>query len=350
MIKTSIGGARHWRTRRIQSVAAAAALAARVRAGLTRSLTVAAALTVHLLAQAQALPPSDAKLLRLQCVVLVALLASPLVRLATYHPWADGPWVAYTRLVAYGIVGAAAAWLVVRVQTRSRSLLPWLAALGVLAPGDAVHYLRLAHATTWTPEAVVADSFSSPGADAPPAAERWQAVVQPGASATVKDGALQIQGPAHVAGFVDLRLPPRPAPQEGKFWLPLGLYTDTYEESLEWEAQVGRDNAFFIMAQVGDLLLQVASDGLHINYPGLDGQLASFEVPTPLVNDGQPHHYLLERTDGLIRLRLDGSGIWVRPEAGQWAFVRFGETRSDAQHGGTLLLDNVRYTRRYGSG
>ena len=282
----------------------------------------------------------------------IALVAATIVRLTTYDAWADGPWEPYAWSAAALVAAAVLVWLVVRLQLRRgtllRSVLPWVAAAGVLLPGDVVHYLRLRQAAVWQPEVQVAESFSG-GAGAPPPAERWLLDLQPGATAVVEGGRLTLRNPVLAPGFVELRLPIRPSIKSGAFWAPVGVSTTPYDEVLEWEAQVQRDNELYRLLEVGKLILEVTPYGLHAAYVGLDGRVSGAEIQARQVNDGQPHRYRLERTDAhpLQRLFLDGQEVWARPKPGPWDYVRFGDTPPEPSHGGTLLLDNVRYTRTY---
>jgi hypothetical protein len=228
-------------------------------------------------------------------------------------------------------------------------MLPWFTAVLVLLPLDGTHYLRLAHSTTWLGRAEVVDDFSLAEGGAPDR-QRWLLEVGAGAAAAVVDGRLRFDSPAGVPSFAHLRMPQgRQAPEDTRFWLPRGFYDERYAERLEWDAQVERQNDFLALLETRTILVQARSYGLHVTYPGTDGSPTEHRVETPLVDDGRPHRYRLERDGDLIRLRLDGHGIWVFPDAGNWEFVRFGETRADPLHGGTQTVDSVRYTRFYRS-
>jgi hypothetical protein len=284
---------------------------------------------------------------RFQEAVLVLWIGSATLRLLTYQPWVDGDWRVYYASVGFWMLAAPVVWLIVRVLSDSRSVLPWLAAIGVLLPGDMVHYMRMWQATTWTPEQSVVVNLADGNARNTSSTIGWKPTAHPGASISLENGQLLISSPRGVVGFIELRLPFVPKPQDGRYWLPLGTYTAHYDEAVEWKAQVDRDAPYYVILETKDLLIQATSYGLMVLYPDLDGKKASFDVNLPRAGDGRPHVYRLERTDGLIRLRLDGHGVWVRPDAGAFVFVRFGENRSVPEHGGKLWLDSIRYIRNY---
>lgn len=319
--------------------------------------------------------------LRPQIVLLGLCAVSVALRLVTYDRWADGDLVLYALAAAVPVVGAFAAWGLARVQTTPRALLPWFAALLVLVPGDVTHYLRRLHPSTLAGqlEVVLTDEFSGPAgaagtgrqadaarspmpaapvglaplttpsspAGAAPAPDRWIVEVKPGASVSVQDGELRIENAPRAVGFVGLVLPDRSQTSGRQRWQPVGPYRDAAAEWVEWGGAVRRDGAFYVMLDVRRLLLQATAYGLHITYPGRDQKLTEYHVEFPEVNDGRAHQFRLERNGELARLYVDGGAVWVQPDAGPWEFVRFGETRSDELHGGTLRLTRVQYGRRY---
>jgi hypothetical protein len=282
--------------------------------------------------------------------LLATIGVAALARLVTYRPFADTSWPSYLQSVVTALVVAGAAWALVRVQVSARSVLPWIAAVGVLIPGDVVHYLRVSHPLTHTREYVLSDDFEETGSGEAPAEALWLPELEPGAAVRVTGGRMIIRTPAEVTGFVGLRLRAGIDDATAYFWLPRGAFAPPTGEVLEWEAGVQRDNQLSIMLEVRTALFEATPYGRHVVYRELDGRLSGAEIEWPSVADGTMHRFRLERTDEhpLQRLLIDGQVAWTRPKPpGEWEFARFGATRSGPEHGGTLTLDNVRYTRLY---
>lgn len=275
-----------------------------------------------------------------------------MLRLVTHDSWVDGARREYTLGLAAAWGLALVTWLVVRLLVDARSLLPWLAALGVLLPGDLVHYLRVAHPIARTGQSVLADDFRTTP-DGPPARNRWLPELQPGASAVVDGGRLQVQAPPGVLGFIDLRLAAGIDRDALPPWLPRGLRRPPAGEVLEWEGQVQRDRDLAIVLETRWVRFEATPYGLHATYLSLDGRLDGAEIEAPGIAQGQRHRFRLEHIDAhpLQRLLVDGQVVWARPRPpGEWEFVRFGATRTGRQHGATLWIDDVRYTRLYRPG
>ncbi|MDQ3702792.1 MAG: hypothetical protein M3442_17980 [Chloroflexota bacterium] len=284
--------------------------------------------------------------------LLLVCLALPLLRLATYSAWADGALDPYRQLLTFGVAAAGVTWGIVRLMTDGRSLLPWVAAVGVLLPGDALHYTRLGHPIARLREYVLADDFGSAASGSAPAIGRWLPELQEGATAAVIDGRLQVRTPPDTRGFVGLRLAAGVDPALNLFWLPRGAFSPPRGEVLEWEGAVQRLNRQAIMLETRTARFEVTSYGLRVTYLLLDGRLDGADVEDAAVGEGRTQRFRLERTDGhpLQRLLIEGREVWARPKpVGEWEFARFGATRTGDEHGGTLVVDNVRYRRLYGA-
>ena len=280
---------------------------------------------------------------------LAALVpALALARAVTYHPWADGTALEYGRGAVGALAIALVAWLAIRATIPRRPALwvalPWLTAVAALLPSDVVHYQRINHPIARAGELVIEDNFSSgAGIDA----ARWIVERAGQAEVSVQEGAARLRAPAGSAAFLDLMTPGRPDPGKNEFWLPRGLYLESYTELLDWEASVRLEGAFSVMLQTRQLLVQVTPYGLHLSYPNAQRQVTEHHMELPHIKDGGTHRYQLERTGRLIRLRIDDASGWAQPDAGRFGIVRFGETRPDPLHAGTLTLAHVRYVRRF---
>ena len=277
---------------------------------------------------------------------LVPLLA--LARVVTYRPWADGTPLEYGRSAVAALGIALVAWLAVRATIPRRPAvwvaLPWLTAVATLLPSDVVHYQRISHPLARAGELVLEDDFSGQAGLDP---ARWIVERQGQATISVQDGAALLRSPAGSAAFLDLMAPGRADPNKNEFWLPRGLYVDEYAELLEWEASVRLEGEFSVMLQTRQLLVQVTPYGLHLSYPNAQRQVTEHHMELPHIKDGGLHRYRLERTGGLIRLRVDDASGWTQPDAGRFGIVRFGETRPDPLHAGSLVLSHTRYVRRF---
>ncbi len=267
------------------------------------------------------------------------------LRAGSYAPWPDGDWKTYGAAGLLWSIAAPITWLVVRLSAGYRSSLPWIAALGVLLPFDVTHYARLTQ-RDWQPVVTLERGSNSAAASSARPTE-WDFVVQTGATATAADGQVTIVNPIGVAGYAELRLPALPSGAWQEVWLPRGLLQRRYFERVEWEGVIERWAPFQVLLHTDRIAVQATSYGFAVTYPGDNRVATTFDINSPAANDGAVHHFLLERADGVIRLRLDGFGAWVRPDTGQLKFIRFGEGSAEPLHGGRQELRAVRYVRRY---
>lgn len=271
-----------------------------------------------------------------------------LARAATYHPWADVDAIEYARGAVLALAIALGAWVAVRVtipiRPRAWAALPWLTALAVIAPTNLVHFARITHPAAQARQVTIEDDFERGGAPNP---QTWIVQVQGQASATLADGAVSLVTEGGGAAYLDLVTPDVLNPSLAEIWLPRGLYADDFDERLEWEASVRVTSEFSVMLETRHLLIQATPYGLHLTYPDLQRRITQHHMELPEINDGAVRRFTLERTSGLIRLRIGDASGWAFPEAGRFGTIRFGETRPDPLHAGTLSLHSARYVRRY---
>lgn len=291
----------------------------------------------------------------------------PAVEVLTYNAWADGDRRSFLAGLGFSVAVAAVLWFLVHTQLRrwaqAALIVPWFAAASVLLPNAVVHAARLSNPVTQTGIASVTETFGPGPSSASPAAadsnaigvpaddwqQRWIVTLAPGASATVENGYLRLHDPVGVPGTVDLHLPDRPAwdDRDLRFYLPRGLTDLTYDEFVEFDASTLPERSFQMLLSTGDFALEVSRYGLDLSYLNAEKVLASAKVDAPEIAQGQPQRYRLERSNGVLRLRVNGESVWVNPDRGPWRTVRFGEGISDPLHGGTILLDNVHYERHF---
>lgn len=285
-----------------------------------------------------------------QRAFLAFFVLSPALQVASYRAWADGPFGNYLPGVVFAVFLAALTWTLVGWQLPPGAILPWIAAAVVLVPGDVVHYRRLAHGPGATIDRLIIEGFTAAEPDGRPSAERWLVDGGPDASVRVEDGQLLIEDPPGAPGYIDLRMPPRPNVLHSDMTFPLGAYGGRYTEAVEWTAAVERQAGYFTMMDAQSVRLEVTGSGLRVTYRGPDNNGVDVDLTTPLPNDGQMHRYRMERTRTEYRLTADGQPLLSGVPAGHaphWDFVRFGETRLDSAHGGSMRLDDVYYRQSY---
>jgi hypothetical protein len=270
-----------------------------------------------------------------------------LLQALSYNGWADGPPADHARAGLLALTIAVVAWVAVRatVPPRSRAwlALPWATAVLVLIPSNVLHYVRISHPVALSGALVIADDFERVTKPDP---KKWVSETRGSASITFSGGAVVLTTQVGGGAFLDLTIPSRPDPN-AEHWLPRGLHNDDYDERLVWEASFQPHTDFSVLLETRPLLVQATQFGLHLTYPNTEGQLTEHHVERPDLKDGRVRTYRLERTAGLIRLRIDELPAWVYPDAGRFEVVRFGETRPDSLHAGTLALHGVRYERRF---
>ena len=279
--------------------------------------------------------------------LVLTLLGALVAHVVTYDDWADGPWREYSLGTAVSYSLALITWLVARIQVPSGALatvLPWLAMAGILVPNEAVHYVRIKHPLTGTRAHVVETNFSASSGQFPSA--QWLTDANGGGDVRAEAEHVLVTAPSGSRAFLDMRQP-QIQDVAVAYWLPRGLSRSWSSESVEWDVSVARTGTFLVLLDTGTCLIQSTEYGLLVSYRDERGETSEQQLEAPQVNDGRPHRFLVERNDGLIRLRIDDIPLWVAPKPRQWSFVRLGETRSGVEHSGTLRVSQVRYQRRY---
>ena len=265
----------------------------------------------------------------------------------TYQPVADGDWGGYLRLALFLAGLSLVAYGALRRRYQLLSPWPLAGLLLVLGAGGSLHTLRLAHPVRFgAPLAGLDDRFTGGTLDP----RRWQISAPAPARVAVADGVLRLTTPPRVAAFAELTLPPGGREQAwwlrppASLWLPATFDLSHVAESLTWESAVSRDLDFFVLLDTRPLLLQLTRYGLHLSR-SVDSDVAATEVALPALAAGGTHTWQVIRDPSDGTVFVDGRLIWQGHGIGRLEYVRFGETRTDERHGGTLELRHVRYRR-----
>lgn len=155
------------------------------------------------------------------------------------------------------------------------------------------------------------------------------------------EGLRLISSPGRRA-WVSPRLPV--APLDG---IPRGQIED-----LTWEASITVQRRFFIVCELrfagepGALLIQATPFDLQVFQDADRPAGGTSESVSRLVGNGSTHFWRVRVAGGRLDLRLDGTTIWSLEGPQALARVAFGETRTDDEHGGMMLLRDVVYVRR----
>ncbi|HET7769958.1 MAG TPA: hypothetical protein VFN74_14370, partial [Chloroflexota bacterium] len=109
---------------------------------------------------------------------------------------------------------------------------------------------------------------------------------------------------------------------------------------------------FFVLCELrfagepGAILLQPTPFDLQVTFdPERPAGGTSVSV-SRLLADSREHAYRLRATEQRLDLLIDGSPVWSLDGRRTLSSVAFGETRTDALHGGELRLRDVIYVRR----
>jgi hypothetical protein len=170
----------------------------------------------------------------------------------------------------------------------------------------------------------------------------WQVLAEPPSAVNAGPGSLTVSSVPGRRAWTSPRLP----------LAPLGGAPPGQVEELTWEASVTLDERYFIVCELrfagepGAILLQVTPFDLQVFQDAeRPGGGTSDSVPRRL-GDGQPHFWRLRLAEERCDLRLDGSSVWTLDGRRGLSRVAFGETRTDALHGGSLVLRDLVYVRR----
>jgi hypothetical protein len=172
----------------------------------------------------------------------------------------------------------------------------------------------------------------------------WQAHAEPPATVSLLSGWLRVVAEPGSRAFAAPRLPVAPLEPP----LPSQL------EELTWVASVAVEapQRFFILCELrfagepGAVLVQPTPFDLQITHDTERPAGGTSVSVSRLVAGGTPHSWRLRLDGQATTLLLDGTPIWSLEGRRALAQVTFGETRTDALHGGTLLLRDVVYVRR----
>jgi hypothetical protein len=255
--------------------------------------------------------------------------------LATYREWVDGPLLSFCLALAAGVAagGLVVWWCAAPLAGRLWLALPL--ALAVVLPAPAVHATRLSER-----RAEVGGSLG--------ALVEYGRVLVPvlngEGSFSIGEDALELRAPSGSTAFVDVRWPADP----GQDWrLPRALVTPAHarrREEIVWRASVDLDQRYLVLAEAGEVSIQVTDWGVLVTAPDASGDVKGESVPLSVAGAG-PVEWALFRDGGRIRLLAGGRQVWSGVDTGSLAPTRIGETRSDAEHGGRLRLFGLRFRR-----
>ena len=279
--------------------------------------------------------PRDWRQLALLSALIVVSVA---LRVLTWDPVADGGQSRFVKVTLFAAACSFVIWFLVRLQTVPGSRIPFLCAAALLLSGDAIHYVRRAHPITQGAPVV---AVSVPFSDEASVRRGWDVELD-GGQARFESGAVVLNSPAGAAAYLSARIP-RVPDVAADWWLPAGLADRQRTERMTWRASVERTGGFYVVLEAARLLVQAVPYGLHITYPDERDQARGHEVQLPAINDGRPHDWLLVRDSRQTALSFDGRQVWSAPARGELNQMRLGETKRDAQHGGTMRVETASY-------
>ncbi len=279
--------------------------------------------------------------LRSFAIVLVATVLLVGLRIVTWNEIADGARSRYVKTAIFGGASAMMVWFLVLLQVGAQKRWPVYCAVAVMLAGDAVHYVRLANPIVRGGPVV---AFTASFASATPLDGQWEVETANGGTAKV-DGSTAVltAGPSGTS-YILARLPKEPDVRES-WWLPLGLATMEREETLSWRAQIDRTGGYLVVTETGYLLIQAVPYGLHITYPDASKKAAGNEIQTQATLDGKMHDWVLTRGRDELKLTIDGADVWKTRQQGPLRQLKLGETKRDAEHGGTIRVERATYRR-----
>jgi hypothetical protein len=272
-------------------------------------------------------------------LLLAAIPAAVLlVSVLTYRDWLDGPLPAFLGAAVLAAAGAGLVALLAAGSGLSRAFLALLLVVAVL-PFPVVRLTRYLHRAELLD--VSLGPFYAYG-------RAFEPTLSPESDLRVEPDAVVLRAPAGALGSLEVRLPD----ERSRAWLmPRAFATQDHPrlvETLTWRASIERDNAFFLLVDSEPLVIQTASWGLRITArpPGVEP--VAQDVALSLEN-GAPRTWTLRRGGGRVAL-LDGdTEVWSAPDLGPFRFLRLGQTVRQPEHGGTLRLIQLRFTRSLSS-
>ena len=172
----------------------------------------------------------------------------------------------------------------------------------------------------------------------------WHVVADPPSDIRLDGAALLIRSEPGRRAFASPRAP----------FAPVGYAPPRFVEELSWLARVtiSPGQRFFILCELrfagepGAILLQPTPFDLQVTLdPERPAGGTSVSI-SRLLADGREHAYRLRATEQRLELLIDGTPRWSLDGRRTLSSVAFGETRTDALHGGELRLRDVIYVRR----
>ena len=277
--------------------------------------------------------------LRSFAIVLVATVLLVGLRIVTWNEIADGARSRYVKTAIFGGASAMMVWFLVLLQVGAQKRWPVYCAVAVMLAGDAVHYVRLANPIVRGGPVV---AFNASFASTTPLDGQWEVETANGGTAKV-DGSTAVltAGPSGTS-YILARLPKEPDVR-ASWWLPLGLATLEREETLSWRGQIDRTGGYFVITEIKQLLIQAVPYGLHITYPDDLKRAKGYEIQSQVTLDGKMHDWEIIRDPKEIRVRVDGNEIWKSRSQGPLGQLKVGETKRDADHGGTMKVERASY-------
>ena len=269
-------------------------------------------------------------------VVLAIGGVAQAISLLTYREPVDGDYVPFVVSAVLGITGT----LLVVVWCLARRIPAWLAlllALPLLLPAPVVHGVRLWHQGTVF-QVQLGSGLVLGGLIEP--ALRGEAMLRLGE----QPDELLLRVPSESIGYLEMRYASGGLTD---WYLRRALLTAQeghVGEEIQWEAHVTLDRTYFVLVDTGELLVQLTGWGALVTVAGADGKPEAHGVPLPFKTQAW-HQWSLRRTAGHLLLRMDQQGVWTMADPGPFQFVRLGETRTDREHGGTLRLRYLQFTR-----
>jgi hypothetical protein len=133
---------------------------------------------------------------------------------------------------------------------------------------------------------------------------------------------------------------------------PIGAIHPAQIEDLSWNADIAVERRFFIVCELrfaeepGAVLIQATPYDLQVTHDPERPSGGRSESVSRLVSAGGAHFWRLRLTAGRLDLFLDGAPVWSTTGPRSFARIAYGETRTDDEHGGTMLLRDLVYVRR----
>ncbi|MGI8422826.1 MAG: hypothetical protein ACR2NO_01690 [Chloroflexota bacterium] len=186
-----------------------------------------------------------------------------------------------------------------------------------------------------------------PGQPVPPLGtpeSPWHVAAEPPAEVRLDGDALVVRTEPGRRAFASPRAP----------LAPLEYAPPRFVEELSWVGRVTvlAGQRFFILCELrfagepGAVLIQPTPFDLQVtDDPERPAGGSSVSI-SRLLGDGREYSYRLRGTEQRLELFLNGAPIWGLDGRHVLSSVAFGETRTDALHGGELRLRDVVYVRR----